>query len=65
MDAFEWDEWNLDHIARHQVSPAEVEEIIAGDAIELPVQFEDGDTVSFDWRDIEWKNAGSALYGKK
>jgi len=27
---FAWDEWNLDHIARHQVTPAEAEFVVDG-----------------------------------
>jgi len=27
VDAFEWDEANIDHIARHNVTPAESEEV--------------------------------------
>ena len=26
-----WNEWNLDHIAEHNVSPGEVEEVCCGD----------------------------------
>ena len=33
IDGLDWDNWNLAHIAKHLVAPAEVEEAIAGDAI--------------------------------
>lgn len=33
IDGLDWDDWNLTHIAKHPVTPAEVEEAIAGDAI--------------------------------
>ncbi|MDQ3655170.1 MAG: BrnT family toxin [Chloroflexota bacterium] len=29
IDALEWDDWNRDHIAKHDVSPEEVEEMLA------------------------------------
>lgn len=28
-----WDEWNIDHIARHQVVPEEVEEVCKGNFV--------------------------------
>ena len=40
---FEWNESNTDHIARHGVTPVEVEEVIAGDPIVLQVQFRNGE----------------------
>lgn len=33
IDALDWDDWNRAHIAKHQVTPAEVEEVVVGDAI--------------------------------
>jgi len=36
---FDWNKGNTDHIARHDVTPAEAEEAIAGDPIVLQVQF--------------------------
>ncbi len=30
-----WDAWNVAHVARHQVSPEEVEEVCHGDPVEL------------------------------
>lgn len=29
----DWDEWNREHIAKHTVSPAEAEEVVAGEPI--------------------------------
>jgi uncharacterized DUF497 family protein len=40
---FDWDESNMDHIARHGVTPGEAEEVIAGDPIVLQVQFRNGE----------------------
>lgn len=28
-----WDDWNRDHIAKHDVTPAELEEVVAGDSL--------------------------------
>lgn len=33
IDSLDWDEWNLNHITKHNVSPVEVEQVIVGDAI--------------------------------
>jgi uncharacterized DUF497 family protein len=33
IDEREWDEWNLDHIQKHDVTVIEVEEVAGGDAI--------------------------------
>ena len=30
IDGFDWDDANIDHISRHRVEPAEVEEAFAG-----------------------------------
>ena len=35
---FIWDEWNLDHIARHGVSPWEVEQVLAHPRVERRVR---------------------------
>jgi len=40
---FEWTDSNTNHIARHGVTPAEAEEVIAGDPIVLQVQFRKGE----------------------
>jgi len=31
IDEFHWDEWNIEHIARHKVTPEEVEEVVFDD----------------------------------
>lgn len=33
IDQLAWDDWNRGHIAKHDVTPAEVEEIVEGDPI--------------------------------
>lgn len=35
---FAWDEWNIDHIGRHQVTPLEAEFVIDGAAAPWPEQ---------------------------
>jgi uncharacterized DUF497 family protein len=40
---FHWDEANLRHIARHQISPHEAEHVILNDPLELEVQIVDGE----------------------
>ncbi|MHB1799770.1 MAG: BrnT family toxin [Vulcanimicrobiaceae bacterium] len=30
IDRLRWDAWNVEHIARHEVTPREVEEVCAG-----------------------------------
>jgi uncharacterized protein len=32
MEQLIWDEWNIEHIARHELTPDEVEAVCAGDA---------------------------------
>ena len=48
MEGFDGDAENVRHIARHDVTPEEVEEVICGEAFELGVQFEDGEE-RFPW----------------
>ncbi len=43
MEGFQWDSDNVLHIARHDVSKEEVEEVICGDALELDMQSQDGE----------------------
>ncbi len=43
MDGFQWDDQNILHIARHDVTQKEVEDVICGMALELDVQYEDGE----------------------
>lgn len=33
IDALDWDEWNLAHITKHQVTQGEVEDVVTGDAL--------------------------------
>ncbi|HET7034369.1 MAG TPA: BrnT family toxin [Thermomicrobiaceae bacterium] len=33
IDRLVWDDWNRDHIAKHEVTPREAEEVVAGDAM--------------------------------
>jgi uncharacterized DUF497 family protein len=41
--AFEWDDANRDHIARHQVSPEEAEQVIDNDPLDLESEVVDGE----------------------
>jgi uncharacterized DUF497 family protein len=41
--AFEWDDANLDHIARHQVSPEEAEQLIESDPLDIEAETVDGE----------------------
>jgi uncharacterized DUF497 family protein len=34
-DLFDWDSANLDHIAEHDVTPEEAEEVVLGDPLEM------------------------------
>jgi uncharacterized protein len=40
---YQWDSWNIDHIARHGISPAEAEQVIENDPYDLDVQIIDGE----------------------
>jgi len=40
--AFEWDDANRDHIARHQVSPEEAERVIDNDPLDIEAEAVDG-----------------------
>ena len=46
MDGFQWDAGNIPHIARHDLTCSEVEEVICGEVLELDVQY-DGDEERF------------------
>lgn len=35
---FDWDEGNITHLAEHDVTPGEAEEVLLGDAFELEMQ---------------------------
>lgn len=41
--AFEWDDANLAHITRHQVSPGEAEQIIENDPLDIEAETVDGE----------------------
>ncbi len=40
---FDWDEENRKHVAKHRVTPAEAEQIVLNDPIDLTVQVSDGE----------------------
>ena len=40
---FEWDEDNLAHIARHNVTPEEAEQVVSGGPLVLDVQYRGGE----------------------
>jgi uncharacterized DUF497 family protein len=43
MSLFQWDEANVEHIARHGVTPAECEEVLAGAYFDLGADEENGE----------------------
>jgi uncharacterized DUF497 family protein len=43
--AFQWDDWNVEHIARHRVTPQEAEEVIDDDPLIL--KSEDGKYLAY------------------
>lgn len=40
---FDWDDSNRKHIAKHRVKPAEAEQVVLNDPIDLTVQSSDGE----------------------
>jgi uncharacterized DUF497 family protein len=40
---YQWDSWNLDHIARHGISAGEAEEVLENDPYDLDVQIVNGE----------------------
>jgi uncharacterized DUF497 family protein len=40
---FDWDEGNRKHIAKHRVTPAEAEQVVLGDPIDLTLESSDGE----------------------
>jgi uncharacterized DUF497 family protein len=40
---FDWDEENIGHIAKHNVAPEEVEEVILGDPLDIGFDIVDGE----------------------
>lgn len=41
---FQWDSFNIDHIARHNVTPEEAEQVIENDPIDAPAAIRKGET---------------------
>jgi len=41
--AFEWDDANRDHMAHHQVSPEEAEQVIDNDPLDIEAEAVDGE----------------------
>ena len=41
--AFEWDDANRDHIAHHEVSPEEAEQVIENDPLDIEAEAADGE----------------------
>jgi uncharacterized DUF497 family protein len=41
--SFDWDEANVGHVARHNVTPEEVEQVFANDPMDLGVDVVDGE----------------------
>jgi uncharacterized DUF497 family protein len=39
---FDWDEANRDHLARHDVTPEEAEEVVLGEPLDIEMQIEEG-----------------------
>jgi uncharacterized DUF497 family protein len=39
---FEWDEANIEHIARHAVTPQEAEEVVLGEPLDIELQIAEG-----------------------
>jgi uncharacterized DUF497 family protein len=42
-DSFDWDEFNIAHIAKHGVEPHEAEEVITNDPIDLAATIRNGE----------------------
>jgi uncharacterized DUF497 family protein len=40
---FDWDEGNVRHLRRHRIAPAEFEEVLLNDPIDLEYQMKDGE----------------------
>ena len=43
MAAFDWDQANINHIARHGITPEEAEQVVLNDPIDLTMQLSDGE----------------------
>ncbi len=42
-ETFDWDDANIAHIAVHDVSPSEAEDVVLGDPVDLQMQVVDGE----------------------
>lgn len=42
---FEWDDANREHIARHNIAPEEVEQVLWNDPLDLGVQYDESDGI--------------------
>ena len=40
---FHWDHYNIDHIARHEVTPEEADEVVENDPIDVGVALRNGE----------------------
>ncbi len=40
---FDWDSANINHIAEHDVSPEEAEEVVLGDPLDIGLEMADGE----------------------
>ena len=56
-ELFDWDDANIDHIAKHGVSANEAEEVILGDTLELDFGKSDGD-------EDRWSYVGETSRGR-
>ncbi len=43
MAGFDWDRANIEHIAKHGVTPAEAEQVVLNDPVDLTLQLRDGE----------------------
>jgi hypothetical protein len=53
---FDWDDANISHIAEHNVSPEDAEEVLLGDPMELGFDSENGEE--------RWSYVGETLEGR-
>ncbi len=44
LGRFDWDQANIQHIARHGVTPEEAEQVLRNDPVEVQVQLRSGET---------------------
>jgi uncharacterized DUF497 family protein len=56
---FDWDKHNINHIAEHDVTPNEAEQVLLNDPVDLEFQIEEGDEER--WPYIGETNAGRIL----